>query len=123
VKEHLHSVNAAVTGLSALPATAKPMAAVKAMSRFLNHENLTRTALIEPLQEAIREAVAGSSASVVHDWCMFSFHSNTRKHDCVQRTHGQDVGSPGRVEWLLLTNVPATQSGISNTTPARRRSA
>lgn len=38
VKQHVHSVNGAVTGLSALPSTAQPMASVKAMSRFLNDE-------------------------------------------------------------------------------------
>ena len=95
VKEHTHSVNAAVNGLSALPATAKPMAAVKAMYRFLNHENVTRPALIEPLQEAIRETLADSAspvALVVHDWCMFSFHTHTSKTDSFKRTHSQDVG-------------------------------
>ena len=93
VKEHVHSVNAAVTGLSALPATAQPMAAVKAMSRFLNHEEVTLQALIEPLQEAIRLALTEASiALVVHDWCMFSFHTHTSKTDRVQRTHSQDVG-------------------------------
>lgn len=95
MKEHVHSVNAAVSGLSALPATARPMAAVKAMSRFLNHEAVTLPALIEPLQEAIRAALAespGPVALVVHDWCMFSFRTHTGKPDRVQRTHGRDIG-------------------------------
>jgi hypothetical protein len=95
VKEHAHSVNAAVSGLSALPATAQPMAAVKAMSRFLNHPDITRAALIEPVQEAVRTAVAASAAAValvVHDWCMFSFHTHTGKTDCLRRSHGTDVG-------------------------------
>ena len=95
MKEHLHSVNAAVSGLSALPATARPMAAVKAMSRFLNHEEVTLPALIEPLQEAIRAALAdspGPVALVVHDWCMFSFLTHAGKPDRVQRTHGRDIG-------------------------------
>lgn len=94
VKEHTHSVNAAVSGLSALPSTAQPMSSVKAMSRFLNHEDVTLPALIEPLQEAIREAIppTASAILVVHDWCMFSFHTHTSKTDCFQRSHGQDVG-------------------------------
>ncbi len=95
VKEHTHSVNAAVTGLSALPSTATAMASVKAMSRFLHHEDVTLPALIEPLQDAIRKAVADSPASaalVVHDWSMFSFHTHTRKKDCFQRSHDEDVG-------------------------------
>lgn len=71
------------------------MAAVKAMSRFLNHPDVTRPALIEPVQEAVRAAVAASGATValvVHDWCMFSFHTHTGKTDRVQRSHGTDVG-------------------------------
>jgi hypothetical protein len=95
VKEHAHSVNAAVTGLSALPSTTKPMASVKAMSRFLNHENVTLTALIEPLQEAIQAVAAESSALVVlvvHDWSMFSFHTHTSKTDCYKRTSAKDLG-------------------------------
>jgi hypothetical protein len=95
VKEHAHSVNAAVTGLSALPSTAKPMASIKAMSRFLNHENVTLPALIEPLQEAIRAAVADSSALValvIHDWSMFCFHTHTSKTDCYQRSQAKDLG-------------------------------
>ena len=72
-----------------------PMAAVKAMSRFLHNENVAPTALIEPLQEAIRHAIATSPASValaLHDWSMFSFHTHTSKTDRFQRTHDQDVG-------------------------------
>ena len=94
VKEHAHSVNAAVTGLSALPSTAQSMSSVKAMSRFLNHEDVTLPALIEPLQEAIREAISPSASAVlvVHDWCMFSFHTHTSKTDCFQRSHNLDVG-------------------------------
>ena len=95
MKEHTHSVNAAVTGLSALPSTAVAMASVKGMSRFLHHEDVTLPALIEPLQDAICKAVADSPAAValvVHDWSMFSFHTHTRKKDCFQRSHDQDVG-------------------------------
>jgi hypothetical protein len=95
VKEHTHSVNAAVTGLSALPATAKTMAAVKGMYRFLNHEDVTLPALIEPVQDEIRTAVAASPAAVVlciHDWSMFSLHTHTSKTDCFRRTHDHDAG-------------------------------
>lgn len=100
VKEHTHSVNAAVTGLSALPSTARPMAAVKAMCRFLNHAEVPLEALIEPVQEAVRAALDEAPAGavlVVHDWCMFSFQTHTSKTDCFQRSHsldrGYDVGS------------------------------
>jgi hypothetical protein len=82
VKEHSHSVNAAAAGLTALPATAKPFAATKAMHRLLKHEDTPLHALIEPVHEAIRGALAGSDAAValaVHDWCLFSFTTHTGK--------------------------------------------
>jgi len=88
-------VNAAVTGLSALPSTAQPFASVLAMSRFLNNEAVTLPALIEPAQEAVRRTLATSTSTValvVHDWCMFSFKSHTAKHDRYQRSHDQDIG-------------------------------
>jgi hypothetical protein len=93
VAGHVHAVNAAVTGLTALPATAKPMACIKAMSRFLRHPDVTLPALIEPVQEAIREALAASPARValvVHDWCMI--HYTTRNADRYLRSHAGDVG-------------------------------
>ena len=88
-------MNAAITGLSALPSTAQPFASVLAMSRFLNHEGATLPALIEPAQDAVRQAVAASAAPVallVHDWCMFAFRTHTSKTDRYQRSHDQDLG-------------------------------
>ena len=95
VKEHTHSVNAAVNGLSALPGVARPFAAVKAMSRFLNHPDIPLCALIEPAQDAVRLALQSSTAAValvVHDWCMFAFQTHTSKTDRRQRSHDQDLG-------------------------------
>jgi hypothetical protein len=95
VSEHTHAVNAAVTGLSALPGTAQPFAAARAMTRFLNHPDLSCAALIEPAQAAVRTAVAGSAspfALVVHDWSMFNFHRHRSKTDRYTRTHATDCG-------------------------------
>jgi hypothetical protein len=95
VSEHSHVVNAAVTGLSALPGTAKPFAATRAMSRFVNHEGIPSHALIEPAQDAVRSASAerpGRFVLVVHDWCMFNFNSHTSKRDRYVRSHGDDLG-------------------------------
>jgi hypothetical protein len=95
IQQHAHSVNPAVNALSTLPATAKPFAATKGMHRFLNHEHTPLCALIEPAQEAIRDALAASNAAValvVHDWCMFSFTTHTGKRDRYQRSHDQDLG-------------------------------
>ena len=89
----MHAVNAAVSGLSALPSTARPMASVKAMSRFLGHDDVTLPALIEPAQEAVRDALASSSAAValvVHDWCMLNYR--TGNADRLRRSHATDLG-------------------------------
>lgn len=95
MSEHTHAVNAVVTGLSALPGTAKPLAAARALTRFLNHEQLPFHALIEPAQDAVRSALAerpGRFALVVHDWCMFNFNTHTSKLDRYVRSHESDLG-------------------------------
>jgi hypothetical protein len=95
VSEHSHAVNAVVTGLSALPGTARPFAATRAMSRFLNHEDIPFHALIEPAQDAVRSALAGRPGRpvlVVHDWCMFNFNRHTSKRDLYVRSHDTDTG-------------------------------
>ena len=93
VAGHMHAVNAAITGLTALPGTAKPMACIKAMSRFLRHESVTLPALIEPAQQAVRDALTLSDAPValvVHDWCMI--HYTTPNPDRYRRSHATDLG-------------------------------
>jgi hypothetical protein len=95
VSEHSHAVNAVVTGLSALPGTAHPFAATRAMSRFLNHDNIPFYAVIEPAQDAVRSALAespGPSVLIVHDWCMFNFNEHHSKRDRYVRSHDTDLG-------------------------------
>lgn len=95
VKEHTHAVNAAVSGLSALPGTARPFAATRAMSRFLNHDEIPFHAVLEPAPDAVRTALAPSLsplALAVHDWSMFPFHTHTSKTDRLQRSHDKDLG-------------------------------
>jgi Transposase DDE domain len=65
------------------------------MTRFLNHDGISFTALIEPAQDAVRDALAARTSSfalVVHDWCMFSFKTHDSKHDRYQRSHDRDLG-------------------------------
>lgn len=93
--EHAHAVSAAVTGLSALPGAGKPFSSVLAMCRFLNHDAVTPAALVEPVQDAVRQALADAAAPVAlvaHDWCMFSFHTHTSKTDRYRRSHEHDLG-------------------------------
>jgi len=95
VSEHSHAVNAVVTGLSALPGAARPFAAARAMSRFVNHENIPFSALLEPAQDAVRSALArrpGRFALAVHDWCMFNFNEHPSKRDRYVRSHDTDLG-------------------------------
>jgi hypothetical protein len=95
VSGHAHTVNAAANGLSVLPGTARPYAAVRAMSRFLRNDAVTLPAVIEPAQDAVRAALAerpGRVALVVHDWCMFAFHTHTAKRDRSERTGPNDCG-------------------------------
>jgi hypothetical protein len=95
VKEHSHAVNAAVSGLSALPGTGQPFAATRAMTRFLNHPDISFAALLEPAQDAVRTALAACPqpvALVVHDWCMFGFGTHASKKDRIQRSHDTDLG-------------------------------
>jgi len=95
VSEHAHAVNAAVTGISALPGAAQPFAAARAMTRFLNNDRIPFPALIEPAQDAVRDALstrAGRFALVVHDWCMFNFNAHDTKGDRYRRSHKTDLG-------------------------------
>jgi hypothetical protein len=137
VSEHAHAVNAVVTGLSALPGTARAFAATRAMCRFLNHEDIPFHALIEPAQDAIRSTLAerpGRFALVVHDWCMFNFHAHTSKRDRYVRSHDTDLGYElgtalvvdaadgrplGPMEFRLRTaeGMPATRVGGASLTP------
>jgi hypothetical protein len=93
VREHAHTVNPALTSLSALPGTAAPFASTLGMSRFLNHEFVTLPALIEPAQDTIRNALArsdGPVALVAHDWSMIRYRA--RNADRYQRSHTTDLG-------------------------------
>ena len=95
VSEHSHAVNAAVSGLSALPGTATPFAATQAMSRFLTNPDIPFPALLEPAQDAVRNGLATSVSPVtlvVHDWSMFAFPTHTGKRDRYQRSHDTDLG-------------------------------
>jgi hypothetical protein len=95
VSEHAHAVNTLVSGLSALPGTARPMAATRAMTRFLNHDQIPFHALIEPAVDAVRAALAeapGRFALIAHDWCMFNFNMHASKPDRYRRSHDTDSG-------------------------------
>jgi hypothetical protein len=67
----------------------------QAMWRFLNNENVSSKALIEPLQQAAREGCANSQSQFVllmHDWCKLDFKRHASKKDLLQVTHEHDIG-------------------------------
>jgi hypothetical protein len=95
VSEHAHAVNTLVSGLSALPGTARPRAATRAMTRFVNYDQIPFHALIEPAVDAARAALAeatGRFALVVHDWCMSNFNAHASRRDRYRRSHDADSG-------------------------------
>jgi hypothetical protein len=95
VREHEHVLNAAASGLSALPGTSQPFASTQAMWRFLGNRSVSLSALIEPIQETARPILARSRervALIAHDWSMLAFGTHGSKADRYQRTHKSDLG-------------------------------
>lgn len=63
--------------------------------RFLNNESVSPKALIEPLQQAVREGCVNSQSRLVlvmHDWCNVDFIRHASKKDKRQITHEYDIG-------------------------------
>ena len=87
-------LNAAASGLSALPGAAQSFACTQAMYRFLKNPEVTLPALIEPVHDAIRDALGGGRGPVLiaHDWSMLHFGGHVSKADRYQRTHKTDLG-------------------------------
>ena len=95
VSGHAHSPNAAANGLSALPGTARPSAAVRARSRFPASDDIPFPARIEPAQDAVRQAVAarpGGVVPVVHDWCQFASGTHAAERDRYRRSGANGTG-------------------------------
>jgi hypothetical protein len=94
VREHCHVLNAAASGLSALPGAAESFACTQAMYRFLKNPEVTLPALIEPVRDAVRGALDGGRGPVLiaHDWSMLHFGGHASKADRYQRTHKADLG-------------------------------
>ncbi|MSR58191.1 MAG: IS4 family transposase [Planctomycetaceae bacterium] len=94
VQGHLHSVPKLAAGMSALPGVSSAFAATQGAWRFLNNEQVSLSALVEPLRKVgLERANADDSvdfALLVHDWCKLAF--SHPKSDEVQLTHESDVG-------------------------------
>jgi hypothetical protein len=107
VQEHCHVLNRAATSLSTLPGTAQPFASTLGMHRFLNNDSVTLAALIEPVQDGVRDAFTKTGASValvVHDWSGIHYHDTKRKKDLYQRSHKHDTGYELATALVLESN-------------------
>lgn len=95
VMAHLHAMEHLAAGLKALPGVESSFATTQAMWRFLNNEDVTLTALAEPLRAAAQAQAARTRADyllVMHDWSRLDFAAHTAKADRLQMTHAHDVG-------------------------------
>lgn len=82
-------------GVASLPSTASAFAAVQAAWRFLNNDQCSLPALVEPLRDVGRSRANAPSAGfvlAVHDWCKLTYRHPKRKRDLAQITHPTDVG-------------------------------
>jgi hypothetical protein len=73
----------------------KAASQAQAMYRFLNNDSVKPSTLIEPLQQAAREACNESRSPfvlIMHDWCKIDFKNHKSKKDLLQVTHEHDIG-------------------------------
>ena len=88
------------TGSTTSPGPGATVAGLKAASfaqklwRFCTDPRVEETALIEPLQQAVRHEVANRPGVLlaVHDWSTLSFARHPSKTDRVTLTHAHEVG-------------------------------
>lgn len=95
VKAHMRTSTSTAAGPGVLPGCATSAAATQAAWRFFNNEQVSLTALVEPLREAGRIGCAESLAPyalLVHDWCKLDYGHHRSKRDTRQLTHEHDVG-------------------------------
>lgn len=105
VKSHMHTVPRTATGPALGIGPTPGFAVTQATWRFLNNDDVTLPALVEPLRQEGRQAIAAAQqkrdalaatqapfALLVHDWCKLDYRRHTSKRDVVQLTHQTDVG-------------------------------
>jgi hypothetical protein len=95
VVEHLSPAQQLASGLRVLPSTASSFASVQAAWRFYGNPRISLPALMEPLLEAGRQALArdrGAYALVLHDWSLLHFGGHPSKTDRVTLSNSKDCG-------------------------------
>lgn len=84
MKEQAHPARLLSAGLAALPGAGSAWACTQAAWRFFNNPAVTPARLAEPLREAVRSALAGSSCAyvlAVIDWSKVDYRRHTAKAD------------------------------------------
>lgn len=92
---HLTNAQQIAAGLHAIEPVCQPFAATQAAWRFYHNLAVTLPQLVQPLQEATRQAVAkaaGPWALVVHDWSKLHYGTHSSKTDRVPLTQEEDLG-------------------------------
>lgn len=95
VKAHLHQAHRTASGAQGLWGPGRSLAATQAAWRFLNNDQVTLGALVEPLRETGRTALRGDAAPVallVHDWSKLAYTRRGSGSDTAVLTHEKDVG-------------------------------
>lgn len=100
VKAHCRATSSLAAGVGHAANAQAAWAATQAAWRFFNNQRVTLGALIEPLREAGRRALADdcqrpdapACALLVHDWSKIDYGSHASKKDVVQLTHETDIG-------------------------------
>lgn len=95
VQAHQHAATRVAAGPSHKPGHAEDASQRQAAWRFFNNPRVTLPALVEPLRQVAREALANSSAPcvlAVHDWSTLAYGDHDSKSDRAQLTHEHDKG-------------------------------
>ena len=91
----MRTATRAAHGMSTACDSTKAASQSQALWRFLKNDSVAPTALVEPLQQAVREGCANSPAQfvlIMHDWCKLDYKRHASKKDVRQVTHEHDIG-------------------------------
>lgn len=95
VQAHQHAATRVAAGPSHLPCEASPASERQAAWRFFANERVTLPALVEPIHQVARQALADNPAPcalAIHDWSTLGYGDHESKTDRAQLTHQHDVG-------------------------------
>ena len=100
VKAHCRAATGLAAGVGHAANAQDAWAATQGAWRFLNNKRAALSALIEPLREVGRLALAKEQpqsgelpcALLIHDWSKIDYRRHTSKKDITQLTHETDVG-------------------------------